>query len=69
MGPDESFVLKSIKGRVDGPQRDFASCSLLDFSAYCHPIGFITKLQQGEDDQLFKFTEVITFWHYQFTGP
>jgi hypothetical protein len=63
MGLHETFRLQAIEGGIDGADRHLTPDARFNLLPHGDPIGPIGKTQERQEDDVFKFTEVMAIWH------
>jgi hypothetical protein len=61
---DVTLGLQAIERGIDCAYRHLTASAGLDFLPDSNPVGPITKTQKRQNDDVFKFTEIITARHY-----
>ncbi len=64
MGFDVALRFQAIKRGIDRPDRNLTASAHFDLLPHRDPIRSITKTQKRQDDNVFKFTEIIATCHY-----
>ncbi len=63
VGFDVTLGLQAVEGGVDGADGDLAVGARFDFPADGDAVGAIGEAEQGEEDEVFKFAEVVAGGH------
>lgn len=61
VGLHVSLPLQAIQRCIDSADGNFAARPRLNLLPDSYPVGFLTKPQHGQKDDMLEFTEVITF--------
>ena len=64
VGVHVSLPLQTIQRSVDSADRNFAARPRRNLLPNSYPVGFLTKTQHGQKDDMLEFTEVISLCHF-----